>query len=282
MEKSVEYQSLRIDQQKQSAPYTYSNGLNQQYALANIGQRAAPGDFVLLDQSVDQEKPVQNIYEHDQNLQFEEFAGGIADHQIMQFNSNMQQDICGSNSSTQDTSEGVISNQCFMESIPEHIQNKMQLLTQEEVQILYRLDFYCFDQAGCRKLQHMIQDIDANGMPPSPHKKAFLDCLIHFMLPLASDVMINQFGNYLCQRIMEVADPAAIENLVNHISNDIVQISLNIHGTRVIQILIERLAKGILDGIHSQIHIIKRPGNLKKRFEHMEGFQFTEMHRLYD
>lgn len=56
----------------------------------------------------------------------------------------------------------------------------------------------------------MISDIDVNGMPPSPHKKAFLDCLIHFMLPLASDVMVNQFGNYLCQRIMEVADPIAV------------------------------------------------------------------------
>ena len=124
----------------------------------------------------------------------------------------------------------------------------------------------------------MIQDIDANGMPPSPHKKAFLDCLIHFMLPLASDVMINQFGNYLCQRIMEVADAASVESLVTHIQNDIVQISLNIHGTRVIQILIERLAKGILEGVHSQIHIVKRANNLKKKFEDMEGFEFSEMH----
>jgi hypothetical protein len=248
-----------------------------------MGQRAAPGDFVLLDQSIDQEKPVQHVYEHQQNLQFEEFAGGIADHQMIQFNGNMQQDICGSNSSTQDTSEGVMSaNHSYIESIPENIQNKMQLLTQEEVQILYRLDFYCFDQAGCRKLQHMIQDIDTNGMPPSPHKKAFLDCLIHFMLPLASDVMINQFGNYLCQRIMEVADPASVESLVTHIQNDIVQISLNIHGTRVIQILIERLAKGILEGVHSQLHIVKRPNNFNKKFEDMDGFEFSTMHRLYD
>lgn len=69
------------------------------------------------------------------------------------------------------------------------------------------------------------------------------------MLPIASDVMVNQFGNYLCQRIMEVADSNGLETLVNQISYDLVAISLNIHGTRVIQILIERLSRGILDGI---------------------------------
>lgn len=71
------------------------------------------------------------------------------------------------------------------------------------------------------------------------------------MLPIASDVMVNQFGNYLCQRIMEVADANGLESLVNQISYDIVGISLNIHGTRVIQILIERLSMGILQGIQS-------------------------------
>ena len=54
------------------------------------------------------------------------------------------------------------------------------------------------------------------------------------MLPIASDVMVNQFGNYLCQRVMEVADPSGLESLVNQISYDIVAVSLNIHGTMVI------------------------------------------------
>ncbi len=27
---------------------------------------------------------------------------------------------------------------------------------------------------------------------------AFRKCLIYFMLPILADVMINQFGNYLC------------------------------------------------------------------------------------
>lgn len=105
-------------------------------------------------------------------------------------------------------------------------------------------------------LQQMIQDGDNSGMPQSPQRKAFLECLIYFMLPIASDVMVNQFGNYLCQRIMEVAEPNGLESLVNQISYDIVGISLNIHGTRVIQILIERLSKGILDGVQNQFKVI--------------------------
>lgn len=102
------------------------------------------------------------------------------------------------------------------------------------------------------------------------------------MLPIASDVMVNQFGNYLCQRIMEVADPNGLESLVNQISYDIVGISLNIHGTRVIQILIERLSQGILDGIESQTKVIKQSKDNKIPFEKMDGFKFSSLHKTYD
>jgi hypothetical protein len=30
--------------------------------------------------------------------------------------------------------------------------------------------------------------------------------LVKYMLPIIGDVMINQFGNYLCQKLIEVAD----------------------------------------------------------------------------
>lgn len=66
---------------------------------------------------------------------------------------------------------------------------------------------------------------------------------------------------------MEVADSNGLETLVNQISYDLVAISLNIHGTRVIQILIERLSRGILDGIHSQIKHIERAKDKKAPFE---------------
>lgn len=81
---------------------------------------------------------------------------------------------------------------------------------------------------------------------------------------------------------MEVADSNGLDTLVNQISYDLVGISLNIHGTRVIQILIERLSRGILEGIQSQIKYIEKAKDKKVPFEHMEGFQFTAKHALYD
>lgn len=74
--------------------------------------------------------------------------------------------------------------------------------------------------------------------------------------PIVTEVMVNQFGNYLCQRIMEEADSFDMKKLVDTVGEQIVTISLDIHGTRVIQILIERLSAGILANIQRQEHII--------------------------
>ena len=50
---------------------------------------------------------------------------------------------------------------------------------------------------------------------------------------------------------MEESDPQDIQMIVNHINNQIINVSLNIHGTRVIQILVERLSKNIINNINS-------------------------------
>ena len=65
------------------------------------------------------------------------------------------------------------------------------------------------------------------------------------MLPILPSVMVNQFGNYLCQKIIEMADPETLNKIVMSTLGQIVDISLNIHGTRAIQTLIDRLAKYI-------------------------------------
>jgi response regulator of citrate/malate metabolism len=67
------------------------------------------------------------------------------------------------------------------------------------------------------------------------------------MLPIIPAVMDNQFGNYLCQKIIEVADAETIDMVVNRILGNVVEISLNLHGTRAIQTLVDRLALRILD-----------------------------------
>jgi hypothetical protein len=50
---------------------------------------------------------------------------------------------------------------------------------------------------------------------------------------------------------MEESDPQDIQMIVNHINIQIINVSLNIHGTRVIQILVERLSKNIINNINS-------------------------------
>jgi len=57
--------------------------------------------------------------------------------------------------------------------------------------------------------------------------------------------MINQFGNYLCQKIIEGADANTLSIIISTISNQLVFISLNVHGTRAVQTLIEKLAHNV-------------------------------------
>lgn len=80
---------------------------------------------------------------------------------------------------------------------------------------------------------------------------------------------------------MELAESRGLEKIVNQIIYDLVPISLNIHGTRVIQILIERLAQGILDGIKGQLSVIQKAKDKEAPFEEMPGFVFTETHALH-
>ena len=67
------------------------------------------------------------------------------------------------------------------------------------------------------------------------------------MLPIIAEVMDNQFGNYLCQKIIEVAGLTTISTIVNQILDNIVDISLNLHGTRAVQTLIDRLALNVIN-----------------------------------
>ena len=59
--------------------------------------------------------------------------------------------------------------------------------------------------------------------------------------------MGNQFGNYLCQKILEISDAQTLSLIVNSVISQIVDISLNIHGTRAVQTLIDRLARITID-----------------------------------
>ena len=61
------------------------------------------------------------------------------------------------------------------------------------------------------------------------------------MLDILPDAMTNQFGNYLCQKLIEVSSKETLKLLIHAILPSIVNISMNLHGTRVIQTLVEAL-----------------------------------------
>ena len=53
------------------------------------------------------------------------------------------------------------------------------------------------------------------------------------------ELMIDPFGNYLCQKLMEVCGSAKLREVVEIVLDFIVPIALNPYGTRAIQTLIE-------------------------------------------
>lgn len=57
--------------------------------------------------------------------------------------------------------------------------------------------------------------------------------------------MANQFGNYLCQKIIEVCSPRDLLTVVNSIQTSVAVISASAHGTRAMQTLVEVIASNI-------------------------------------
>lgn len=74
-------------------------------------------------------------------------------------------------------------------------------------------------------------------------ENVFVSALLQGMLPFFPKAACNQFGNYLCQRVIEVCSSEDLKLLVYSLLPSIVDIALNQHGTRPIQILIESLAQ---------------------------------------
>lgn len=53
---------------------------------------------------------------------------------------------------------------------------------------------------------------------------------------------LDPFGNYLCQKLMEHCTDAQRTMIVEQVAEDVVNISLNMHGTRAVQKMIEFLS----------------------------------------
>jgi hypothetical protein len=76
-----------------------------------------------------------------------------------------------------------------------------------------------------------------------PQNEAFKSALIHNVAPFFADLMLDQFGNYLSQKIFEVASFEELVYLTQMIKPCLAEVSMNVHGTRAVQTLIEVLSK---------------------------------------
>mmetsp|Transcript_15997 Transcript_15997/g.17886 ORF Transcript_15997/g.17886 Transcript_15997/m.17886 type:complete len:510 (-) Transcript_15997:856-2385(-) len=89
--------------------------------------------------------------------------------------------------------------------------------------------FMSKDQAGCRTLQRKLDERN-----PEVNAEIF-----EKVIPHLDELMLDPFGNYLCQKVMEIANADQLSRIVRQVSRRLVEICLNSHGTRAAQKLIE-------------------------------------------
>ncbi|PWN27850.1 ARM repeat-containing protein [Jaminaea rosea] len=90
----------------------------------------------------------------------------------------------------------------------------------------------CKDQHGCRYLQKKLEE----GVP-AYRDMIFTETFAHF-----ADLMTDPFGNYLCQKMLEHCTDEQRNCIVESVANELVTISLNMHGTRAVQKTIDFLS----------------------------------------
>jgi Pumilio-family RNA binding repeat len=88
------------------------------------------------------------------------------------------------------------------------------------------------DQVGCRMVQ---QALDVEGPMAAT-------LILQEGLPFWGEAMVDPFGNYLFQKILEKITPDERVLLVKSVSTRLVNASLNLHGTRSVQKIVEMCA----------------------------------------
>ena len=106
----------------------------------------------------------------------------------------------------------------------------------------------CKDQHGCRFLQKKLEE----GVPE--HRdiifretfKHFAELMTGEFTKTTSSQMLNfeldPFGNYLCQKLLEYSTDEQRNLICESVAGDLVTISLNMHGTRAVQKMIDFLS----------------------------------------
>ncbi|KAJ8903959.1 hypothetical protein NDN08_000490 [Rhodosorus marinus] len=85
------------------------------------------------------------------------------------------------------------------------------------------------DQHGCRYLQTKLEE--GNKQYTSI---IFEECFDEFV-----DLMVDPFGNYLCQKLFEHCDDSQRLMLIEFCAHSLARVSANMHGTRAVQRMVE-------------------------------------------
>ncbi|TPX50553.1 hypothetical protein SeLEV6574_g00860 [Synchytrium endobioticum] len=87
------------------------------------------------------------------------------------------------------------------------------------------------DQHGCRYLQSKLEE----------HNEKNLHLIFSEIYPYIGELMTDAFANYLCQKIFQYCSDEERVVIVDAIAPDLVRISMNSHGTRAVQKLLDVL-----------------------------------------
>lgn len=97
------------------------------------------------------------------------------------------------------------------------------------------------DQYGCRFLQKRI---DENVVPSRQARVANFDIIFKEVAPLLYELIIDPFGNYLVQRLVDYCSEADLDLMLETLHNNLFLVSINQHGTRALQKLIDHMSNG--------------------------------------
>ena len=69
-------------------------------------------------------------------------------------------------------------------------------------------------------------------------------------------INVDPFGNYLCQKLLEFSTDEQRNIICESVAQDLVNISLNMHGTRAVQKMIDFLSTQRQASIHNPFYLI--------------------------
>jgi len=113
------------------------------------------------------------------------------------------------------------------------------------------------DQSGCRKLQKKLETGD----------QAVITRIFEKILPNFGELMIDPFGNYLCQKVIETCSIEQVGIMINNVTPYLISICLNPHGTRAVQKLIEvcadkdRMIEQVVNALAGDVVVLVKDNN---------------------